>query len=114
MHIEAILIKAIEFNRGRSRRSSSSEADQGGRDEDRADQGDLEQGNLEQASTMIQVKGAVVAARDVPRALAAAYRRAGAVAELSALMGERRSSARTCFNMLTLSRFMKKWTVLDV
>jgi hypothetical protein len=56
----------------------------------------------------------VVAAGDVLRASAAAYRRTAATAELSALMGQRRSSARTCFNLLNFFRFMKRWVVLDV
>jgi hypothetical protein len=98
----------------RSRRSNSSEADQsdleqGDRDQNRADQGDLEEGNPEQAVVMIQVKGAVGTVRDVPRVPVVAYRRAVAAAELSGLMGERRPSAQTCFNIFNFFRFMKKW-----
>jgi hypothetical protein len=55
---------------------------------------------------MIQVKEAVLAARDIPRAHTAAYRTA-AVAELSALIGEGRSCARACFDMHNFFRFMK-------
>jgi hypothetical protein len=77
----------------RSTQRQRHHTDQGDRAKNRAGQGDLEEGNLGEAITMIPVKGPVVATRDVPRAHAAAYRRADAAAELSVLMGEGRSKA---------------------
>jgi hypothetical protein len=83
--------------------------EQGDHDQNRADQGDLEHGNLEQAITMIHVKGgALVAARDVPRAPAAAF--------LSAVRANRRRpiKRKNMFQYTQLFRFMKKWAVMDV